>query len=280
MQLHTPDIRFDSQVVLVTGAGRGLGHAYAMEFARRGARVVVHDAGVDKDGQGGDETVAESVVQEIVAEGGLASPAFQNLASKSGCDDLITSTVQSLGRIDVLICNAGIVRFIPDGQLDEQTAANMMAVNAMASLWLTIAVRPHLVRQGYGRIVYTLSGHGTMPADAPNDLAIYGMSKAAVFGVMNISAGSFGNANVAVNAISPVAATRVLVRPVTGDELAAEKVTPAVILLASSDWTTSGTIISAADGRFGLRRIVTEKSLTADDHDGTPEALRRRWLNN
>lgn len=277
MSYLTSMFDFTGQIVLITGAGRGLGRSHAVAFARRGAHVIVHDAGVNQDGTGGDQSVANAVVKEIRVAGGSASAAYENLANKNGCDQLVGDAIRDYGRIDVLVSNAGIVRFIPDNQINEQDAHELLGINAMASLWLTVAVKPHLIRQGYGRIVYTLSGHGTLPSSEPNDLLLYGMSKGAVLGIMNMSTAAFGDADVRVNAISPVAATRVLTRPVTGDELAPDKVTPAVLLLGSRAWQSSGMIISAADGRFGLRHIVTDHPLSPADHDGTPESLWEQW---
>jgi NAD(P)-dependent dehydrogenase (short-subunit alcohol dehydrogenase family) len=102
-------IRFDRRVVLVTGAGRGLGVAYARAFAARGATVVVHDAGVGRGGEGGDPAVADAVVEEIRALGGNALAAYQNLNSEDACAALIEQTVAELGRLDVLVNNAGLV---------------------------------------------------------------------------------------------------------------------------------------------------------------------------
>lgn len=270
-------IDFTDQVVVITGAGRGLGRAYALAFAIRGAHVVVHDAGVTQDGSGADRTVADAVVAEIQKAGGRASASYYDISSKQGCDSLIEDSIRDHGRIDVLVSNAGIVRFIPDDQMTEQEVESMFAVNGLASLWLTLAIKPHLIRQGYGRIVYTVSGHGTTPADSPNELTAYGMSKAAVFGILNISAGEFGDADVHLNAISPVAATRVLRRPVQGDDFAPEKVVPGVLILASREWKSSGSIVSAADGRFGLRRFTTNQRIELTDDELSPEVLLQAW---
>lgn len=270
-------IDFTDQVVVITGAGRGLGRAYALAFAIRGAHVVVHDAGVTQDGSGADRTVADAVVAEIQKAGGRASASYYDISSKQGCDSLIEDSIRDHGRIDVLVSNAGIVRFIPDDQMTEQEVESMFEVNGLASLWLTLAIKPHLIRQGYGRIVYTVSGHGTMPADSPNELTAYGMSKGAVFGILNISAGEFGNADVHLNAISPVAATRVLRRPVQGDDFAPEKVVPGVLLLASREWKSSGSIVSAADGRFGLRQVTTNQRIELTDDELSPEVLLQAW---
>ena len=270
-------IDFSNQVVVITGAGRGLGRSYALAFGDRRAHVVVHDAGVGPDGTGGDESVADVVVEEIRQAGNSASASYYDIATKQGCDALIADTIRDYGHIDVLVSNAGVVRFISDEEMTEQDVESMFAVNALASLWLTLAIKPHLKRQCYGRIVYTVSGHGTTSASAPNELTAYGMSKAAVFGIMNISSGEFGESDIQLNAISPVAATRVLRRPVTGDEFSPEKVVPGVLLLASSAWSSSGNIVTAADGRFGLRRMVTEQLVELNQENLTPEALLAQW---
>src|SRR5205807_9539854 len=115
--MPTP-IRFDGQVALVTGAGRGLGAAYARLLAARGAAVVVHDAGVGQDGSGHDPSVADGVVAEIAAAGGIAAAAYENLEDTAACARLVDVAVARFGRLDALIHNAGLVVF---ASLDETT---------------------------------------------------------------------------------------------------------------------------------------------------------------
>ena len=103
------EIRFDGQVALVTGAGRGLGAAYARALAARGAAVIVHDAGVQPDGSGGDSAPADGVVAEIEASRGTAAACYENLESESGCLATVDFALERFGRLDVVIQNAGLV---------------------------------------------------------------------------------------------------------------------------------------------------------------------------
>ncbi|HET7616483.1 MAG TPA: SDR family NAD(P)-dependent oxidoreductase, partial [Bacillales bacterium] len=105
------EVRFDNQFVLVTGAGRGLGAAYARLIASRGGMVIVHDAGVERDGTGGDPGPATNVTESIKAAGGMAEAEFQDLSTREGCEDLVSSVLKRHGRIDAFVHSAGIVRY-------------------------------------------------------------------------------------------------------------------------------------------------------------------------
>ena len=270
-------IRFDDQVILVTGAGRGLGRAYALAFAARGATLVVHDAGVTPNGDGGDEAVARAVVDEIRDAGGSAVPAYQNLDSAEACRALVAEATSHFGRIDVVVNNAGIVQFDPLADMTPGSFARVFSIGAEAALWVTQAALPWMERQGYGRIVYTVSGHGLRPSGSPTDLIAYGMSKGAVFGLMNMLAGAYPNKDIRVNAISPVAATRVLRRKVGDGEFTPEQVAPGVLYLASRDCTESGVVLAAADGRFSIRTSVGSSGVDYGREPAAPESIREHW---
>lgn len=271
------DIRFDQQVALVTGAGRGLGRAYALELARRGATVIVHDAGVGKDGRGSDPAVADAVVEEVNNAGGSAIAAYHDLSTAEACRALVAEGTERFGRVDVLINNAGIVVFEPTDQIEPESFNRIFAINAASSLWVTQAAIPWMKRQGYGRIVLTTSGHGLSPSGGPNDLVAYGMSKAAVFGLMNQLSGSFDDADIKVNCIAPVAATRVFTRTVGDNEYTPEQVSPGVVYLASRACAQSGLVLSSANGRFTLRRSQRTDGVDFGPVPARAEDIRDRW---
>lgn len=242
----------EGDVVLVTGAGRGLGRAYARLFAAHGAIVIVHDAGVDAVGRGGDRSIADSTVEEIKAAGGTAYPAYEDIGDRDDCDALIENVLTKRSRLDALVLSAGLV---PIASLAETTPIQyerIMRVNVDAAFWLSRAAMPAMKAQRYGRIVLTVSGHGLYVTGAV-DLTLYGMTKGALFGLMNMLAAE-GAPEVLVNAVSPVAATRVLRRTVAPGTFTPEQVAPAVVALASRACPTTGVVLTAANGFFRVGR--------------------------
>lgn len=276
-QRHDTGIRFDGQVVLVTGSGRGLGRSHALAFAERGAQVIVHDAGVTKDGSGGDQTVADSVVAEIRAAGGQAAAAYENLESADACRELIARIETDFGRLDVLVHNAGLVHFAGVEQTDDATWRRTMAVNLEAPFWLSRAAFPLMRRQGYGRMVVTISGHGLFSPSDKTDLVAYGVSKAALFGLMNQLVAEGQADGIRVNAISPVAATRIYRRQVKPGTLTPEQITPGVVFLASSCCELSGAVLRAAGGRFAVGYFCRTEGIDFGTDPVAPETIAARW---
>ena len=269
-------VRFDGRVVLVTGAGRGLGRAYARLLAERGAYVVLHDAGVSLNGTGANPSVADTAVNEIRQRGGTAIAAYENLASPDACRALVERALAELGGLDALVNNAGLVQFAGVEATDEAIWRQIMHVNLDAPFWLSRAAFPVMKRQGFGRIVMTVSGQG-LDRDSSDDLTAYCVSKAGLFGLMNALAAEGTPHGIRVNAISPVAATRIYRRQVEPGELTPEQVAPGVVFLASPQCNVSGIVLRAGDGRFSAGQYVSGPSIDFGRTPTRPETIATRW---
>ncbi|MGY8850794.1 MAG: SDR family NAD(P)-dependent oxidoreductase, partial [Pseudomonadales bacterium] len=151
------DIRFDQKVAIVTGAGGGLGRAYALEFARRGARVVVNDLGGSGSGDGSSSAAADKVVAEIVAAGG---DAVANYDSVEQGDSIVQSAIDNFGRVDIVVNNAGILRDASFAKMTDQDWELIYKVHVDGAYKVTKAAWPHMLAQGYGRIIFTTSAAG------------------------------------------------------------------------------------------------------------------------
>lgn len=270
------EIVFAGRVVLVTGAGRGLGRAYARLLAARGAQVVVHDAGVALDGTGQDRTVADTVAAEIATAGGRAFAAYEDLAQPVACAALVTRTMERFGRIDALVHSAGIVSYTGIEATDDLTWERLRRVNIDAPFLLARAVFPHMKRQRYGRIVLTVSGHGLFATEA-EDLTAYGMSKAAQFGLMNMLASEGRSHGILANAISPVAATRMYRRRVEPGEAAPELIAPGVVFMASERCSFTAVVLRANDGNFSLGRYAVTAGVRSGRTAVAPEEIAAAW---
>ncbi|MBL9012429.1 MAG: SDR family NAD(P)-dependent oxidoreductase [Alphaproteobacteria bacterium] len=248
-------IRFDGKVVIVTGAGGGLGKQHALDFARRGAKVVVNDLGGSVDGTGGNSAAAEAVVAEIKAAGGEAIANGASVTDDSGVAHLVKQTMDTWGRIDVLIANAGILRDKSFSKMELADFEAVMAVHLMGTVKPVKAIWEIMKAQKYGRIVVTTSSTGLYGNFGQTN---YGAAKLSLVGFMNTLKLEGQKDNIKVNAISPVAATRMtesLFPPEALKVFAPEYVTPAVVFLASEDAPT-GAIVTAGAGTFAKAEII------------------------
>lgn len=270
------DIRFDGKVAIVTGAGGGLGRQHALELARRGAKVVVNDLGGSVDGSGGSSDAALKVVEEIKAAGGEAIAHGASVTDDAGVANMVKTAMDTWGRIDILIANAGILR---DKTLTKMELADfelVMQVHVWGTFKPIKAVWDIMKAQGYGRIVVTTSSSGMYGNFGQSN---YGAAKMAVLGLMNTLKLEGQKNNVHINAISPVAATRMtegLMPPEVLEKLKPEYVTPGVVYLASDEAPT-GAILTAGAGVFALARIYETEGVYLGEGGLSAEEVRDSW---
>ncbi|RLA26211.1 MAG: 3-oxoacyl-ACP reductase, partial [Gammaproteobacteria bacterium] len=269
-------IRFDDQVVIVTGSGNGLGKSHALEFARRGARVVVNDLGGARDGSGGGSAAAEEVVAQIREEGGDAIANGANVADFAQVESMVSQAMDKWGRVDVLVNNAGILRDKTFAKMDLADFQMVVDVHLTGSVNCTKAVWEQMREQQYGRIVMTSSSSGIYGNFGQSN---YGAAKMGVVGFMNTLAIEGQKYGIKVNSLAPVAATRMtedLMPENVLSLLQPEAVTPAVIFMASEDAPTRQ-IMAAGAGVFAKVVIQETPGVFLAESDRDAEHVASAW---
>jgi NAD(P)-dependent dehydrogenase (short-subunit alcohol dehydrogenase family) len=271
------EYRFDGRVAVVTGAGRGIGRAYALLLARRGADVVVNDLGGAMDGTGADAAPASRVAVEIEAEGGSALADTSDVATADGAQVVVEAAVARFGRIDAVINNAGIIRWAGLPDADEENLRQHLAVHTVGSFNTARAAWPHMVGAGYGRIVMTTSS-GVF--GLPNNVS-YATAKAAVIGMTRSMAVAGAEHGIRVNVIAPAAMTRMAGGggdpDDRGGDMAPELVAPMAALLAHESCPVSGEIYAAGAGRFARMFLATTPGFVHTGPEVTVEDLAAHW---
>ena len=265
-------IDFNGRVAIVTGAGRGLGRLHALALAERGARVVVNDLGGAVDGSGGSATAAERVVEEIRARGGQAIASGASVTDAQAMQAMVQQALDTWGRVDVLVCNAGILRDKSFAKMDLADFRLVLDVHLMGAVHLVKAAWPHLVAQKYGRILMTTSSTGLYGNFGQSN---YGAAKLALVGLMQTLALEGAKHDIRVNCLAPTAATRMtegLLPPDVLELLRPEAVVPAMLVGVCQDAPTRA-ILCAGAGTYEAAHITLTQGvhlgLTAD----TPERL-------
>ena len=244
---------FEGKVVVITGAGGGLGRAHAIEYAKRGAKVVVNDLGGSVDGSGASDA-ADQVVAELQALGAEAVANKASVSDPEGAASIVQTAIDRFGRIDILVNNAGILR---DKSFKKMTLEDwdiVLQVHLSGTAYVTHAAWPLMNAQGYGRIVLTSSGSGIYGNFGQTN---YGAAKMGMVGMMNVLALEGAKNNVRVNTLAPAAATR-MIATIPGREIDPENppaerapslVSPAVLYMTSEE-AANGVIINAGNGKF------------------------------
>jgi len=269
-------IRFDEKVVIVTGAGGGLGREHAIEFAKRGARVVVNDLGGSVDGNGASDS-ANAVVEHIKSNGGQAIANGASVTDLDAVKEMVQQVLDKWGRIDILVNNAGILRDKSFHKVSHDDFNLVMDVHFQGTFNCTHTVFPIMREQQYGRIIFTSSSSGVFGNFGQTN---YGSAKMAMIGLMNTLKIEGQNKNIFTNSITPVAYTRMtegLIPEDFGKNLKPEFVTPAVMYLASDD-APNGAIMAAGAGVFS--RIFIHETMGVSlgmGEEMTPENIKANW---
>lgn len=270
--MNNSERRFDGEVAVVSGAGGGLGRCYALELARRGAHVVVNDLGGAANGVGSSNAAASRVVEEIKAAGGSAVANFDSVATAEGGNAIIQTALDTWGRIDAVIANAGILR---DKTFVKQEVADIQAVidvNLYGAIFLAQpAMRWMRENEVAGRFVLTTSASGLFGNFGQ---ANYTAAKLGVVGLMRTLAIEGKRANIRVNCISPVAGTRLTAGQDVGadDPSSPAKVAPLVAAMAHRDWPRSGEAYLAAGGWYARAFVALAEGWVAGA-DNSVEAI-------
>ncbi len=276
------EVRFDEHVAVVTGAGAGLGRVYALELAKRGAKVVVNDLGGARDGSGdGSATPADQVVAEIEALGGQAVANYDNVATPEGGQNIIQTALDRFGGVDILINNAGILRDKSFLKMEPDNWKAVLDVHLNGAYHVTRPAFAVMKEKGYGRIIMTTSAAGLYGNFGQTN---YTAAKMALVGLMNTLKLEGQKYDIKVNTIAPVAASRLtedVLPPDFFEKLKPEFVAPLVLVLASKDCPVSGNIYNAGMGFFNRAAIVTGPGAVVGDGQEipTPEQVASAWKN-
>jgi NAD(P)-dependent dehydrogenase (short-subunit alcohol dehydrogenase family) len=272
-------MRFDGQVAIITGAGGGLGRTYALELARRGARVVVNDLGGTRDGTGHSPRAADAVVQEIVDAGGQAVANYDSVATHEGGQRIVQTALDHYGRVDILINNAGILRDKSFPKMTPEMWDDVLAVHLQGAFHVTQPAFQAMRQQGYGRIVLTTSAAGLFGNFGQSN---YGAAKMGLVGLMNTLKLEGAKYNILVNTVAPLAVTRLtedVLPPDFADKLQPEFVTPLVLYLCSEQCADSGLVLNAGMGHYSRAAVISAPGVVLGEGEGIPDLgdIHRHW---
>ena len=243
------DLGFEGRVVIVTGAGSGLGKSHALEFARRGAQVVVNDLGGAVDGSGSGNAAADVVVQEIEAAGGVAVANYDSVSSQEGGEGIVQTALDNFGRVDVVVNNAGILRDRSFSKMSEEEMHSVLDVHLRGAFYVSQPAFRAMKENNYGRFVFTASAAGVFGNFGQ---ANYGAAKMGLVGLSNVLSQEGVKNDIKSNVIAPIALTRMTtgIMDGLGLQLDPEYVTSMVVYLGSEECQQTHEIYSVGAGRY------------------------------
>lgn len=286
--LLNTDLRYDGQVAIVTGAGSGLGRAYAILLAARGARVVVNDFGIVKQADGTSISSAELTAQEIRDQGGEAIANTASVATRDGGQSIADLAMSQYGRIDILVNNAGNISRTSFNKLDLAAAEPIFDVHVWGAFYVTQPCYRQMVKQQYGRIIFTTSGVALL---GNGGIAPYAAAKGGVFGLMQVLKLEGVKHGIKVNAVAPMATTQLTedvgmpqYHEVSEEMVVPELVAPVVGYFASPECAHTGETWSAGSGSVArlfvgrspgfFKHPISQGRLTIEDVAGNVERIR------
>jgi len=268
------EIRFDGRVAVVTGAGGGLGRTYALMMASRGASVVVNDLGGASDGTGSGTSMADDVVKEITDAGGKAAANYDSVSTPEGGEGIIKTAVDTFGKVDIVVNNAGILRDRTFAKLAPEDLDAVLSVHLKGAFFVSQPAFKVMKENGYGRFVFAASGAGIFGNFGQTN---YGAAKMGLVGLSNVLSIEGAKYNIKCNVIAPVARTRMteeLLGPLA-ELLDPEYVTPLVTYLASEDCEQTHEIFDVGGGRYARIFVGMTPGWTAPERaTPSPEDLR------
>lgn len=253
------------RVVVVTGAGGGLGREYALTLAREGASVVVNDLGGSRDGTGAGHSMADLVVAEIKEAGGRAVANYDSVADADGAANIVKTALDEFGAIHGVVSNAGILR---DGTFHKMTFDNfdsVIQVHLYGGYNVIRAAWPHFREQSYGRIVVATSTSGLFGNFGQ---ANYSAAKLGLVGLINTLAQEGAKYNIKANAMAPIAATRMtedILPPEVFKKLTPEYVAPVVAYLCTDEVPDTASVFIAGGGKVQRVALFQNKGVTFDE---------------
>ncbi len=273
------EIRLDGRVAIITGAGAGMGKIHALELGRRGAMVVVNDLGTSLDGSGNSMSAADAVVSEIKNTGGRAAANYDSVAAMQGAENIVKTAVDSFGKVDIVINNAGIVRDKSFAKMSEEEWDNVMRVHLKGTFNVTRAAWPVMRDNNYGRVIFTSSGVGLYGHFGQ---ANYATAKMGMIGLMNVLKLEGEKNNILVNSIAPNAASRMtqpIFPPNILDKMKPEYITSLAVYLCSEQCSDTGMIFNCMMGWFSRTAIMCSEGVLLGDgkRDISPEEIMENW---
>ena len=271
------ELRFDGRVAIVTGAGAGLGRAYALLFASRGASVVVNDLGGGRHGDGSSTKTADTVVEEIRRNGGKAVANYDSVLDGA---KIVKTAIDAFGRVDIVVNNAGILRDKSFAKLPDADWDLIQGVHLKGAFRTTQAAWPYFAKQNYGRVIMTSSNSGIYGNFGQ---ANYCSAKMGLVGLANTLAIEGKKKNIHTNVILPTAASRLtedIIPPDLFQQFKPELIAPVVVWLCHEKCTENGSIIESALGWAGKCHMIRASGSTLRQDlssDVTPEEVQKKW---